>query len=113
VTARLCEACGVAFEGHGLRKYCDGCNDGRGHVRGNRTELTCVECEAAFVGRPDRVVCSRRCGDARYARLHPAAFAAKRRHHDVRVADRRRRAELRELRREVRELRQRAILRGS
>jgi len=33
----------------------------------------CSECGEPLVGRPNRVVCSRRCKDRRYRRLHPEA----------------------------------------
>jgi hypothetical protein len=39
----------------------------------------CVECGAPFMGHPTRLVCSRRCKDARYRRLHPDEYAAKQR----------------------------------
>jgi hypothetical protein len=35
------------------------------------TQLKCVECEEDFEGRKGRLVCSRRCKDRCYARLHP------------------------------------------
>jgi endogenous inhibitor of DNA gyrase (YacG/DUF329 family) len=50
----------------------------RNALRGERPELRCSECESPLVGR-QRVVCSRRCKDARYRRLHPEAYAAKQR----------------------------------
>ncbi len=38
----------------------------------------CSECgEEITDGRRDRLVCSRRCKDARYRRLHPEEYAAK------------------------------------
>jgi hypothetical protein len=41
--------------------------------------LVCVECGGGFVGRKDRLLCSRRCKDRRYARLHPEALREKKR----------------------------------
>src|SRR5687768_3491073 len=41
--------------------------------------LRCVECGGEFEGRPDRLVCSRRCKDRRYARFHPETLKAKER----------------------------------
>jgi hypothetical protein len=43
------------------------------------TGHVCPECGATFHGRKNWVVCSRRCKDARYARLHPVELAAKKR----------------------------------
>jgi len=43
-----------------------------------RVELSCVECGAVFEGRAGQLVCGRRCKDARYRRLHPEAYRAKR-----------------------------------
>ena len=51
-------------------------------------ERWCTECGKLLEGKA-RLVCSRRCADARYVRLHPEAFAAKRRRHDERVRARR------------------------
>jgi hypothetical protein len=51
----------------------------------------CSECEAELDSHA-KVVCSRRCKDARYRRLHPAEFAAARRRHDQRVRERKRAA---------------------
>jgi hypothetical protein len=48
------------------------------------TERTCVECGGTFVGRKDKLLCSRRCKDTRYERLHPEAYAAKRRRKEAR-----------------------------
>ena len=42
-------------------------------------KLRCVECGGEFGGRKDRLLCSRRCKDRRYARLHPAELATKER----------------------------------
>ena len=43
--------------------------------RGPRPELACSECGDPLQGQ-SRVVCSRRCAEARYRRLHPEAYAA-------------------------------------
>ena len=48
------------------------------------TSLVCVECGAGFLGRKDRLVCSPRCKDRRYARLHPAEYRAKQKRKDAR-----------------------------
>jgi hypothetical protein len=42
-------------------------------------EVRCEECGTAFLGRPNRVVCSRRCKDARYRRLHLVEYREKER----------------------------------
>jgi hypothetical protein len=47
-------------------------------------KLRCVECGVVFEGRKDRLVCSRRCKDARYRRLHPEAAREKQRRKDER-----------------------------
>jgi hypothetical protein len=46
-------------------------------------KLQCVECGEAFEGRPNRLVCSRRCKDRRYARLHPEQVREKNRRHQA------------------------------
>lgn len=43
------------------------------------TPLVCVECGTGFVGRKGRLLCSRRCKDRRYARLHPDKLRDKKR----------------------------------
>jgi hypothetical protein len=43
------------------------------------TKLKCAECGEGFEGRRDRVVCSRRCKDRRYGRLHPEELREKQR----------------------------------
>jgi hypothetical protein len=48
------------------------------------TKLTCTECGEEFYGRKDRLVCSRRCKDARYRRLHPEEYRAKQGRYRVR-----------------------------
>ena len=50
------------------------------------SKLTCVECGASFEGRKDRLVCSRRCKDRRYARLHPDRLREKKRRRAERLA---------------------------
>jgi hypothetical protein len=40
-------------------------------------ELECVECGEKFEGRPHAKLCSRRCKDKRYRRLHPEQVRAK------------------------------------
>lgn len=52
--------------------------------RGESRERTCTECGVVFEGRLNQLVCGRRCRDARYRRLHPAEYAAKRRRKDAR-----------------------------
>jgi hypothetical protein len=46
-------------------------------------KLECVECGEAFEGRPNRLVCSRRCKDLRYARHHPEQVREKNRRHQA------------------------------
>ena len=53
--------------------------------RGPRTLVWCSECGGPLDGR-QRVVCSARCRDARYCRLHPDPYAAK----EARKVERRR-----------------------
>ena len=53
-------------------------------------KLKCVECGHAFEGRKGRLVCSRRCKDKRYARLHPEKLRTKERRHQARDRARRR-----------------------
>lgn len=53
------------------------------------SQLTCVECGVLFEGPKNRLLCSRRCKDARYARLHPVEHRAKRRRKDARRRERR------------------------
>jgi len=45
-------------------------------------KLRCVECGGEFEGRKGKLLCSRRCKDRRYARLHPEAVRAKQRRKD-------------------------------
>ena len=42
-------------------------------------KLRCVECGGEFEGRRGKLICSRRCKDRRYARLHPEALREKQR----------------------------------
>jgi hypothetical protein len=50
-------------------------------------KLRCVECGGEFEGRKGKLICSRRCKDRRYARLHPEALREKqRRKYDRRKA---------------------------
>lgn len=42
-------------------------------------KLRCVECGAEFEGRKGELICSRRCKDRRYARLHPDELREKQR----------------------------------
>jgi hypothetical protein len=48
------------------------------------TELVCSECSEGFLGRPNKLTCSRKCKDARYRRLHPDEYQAKRQRIDAR-----------------------------
>ena len=59
----------------------DECNERR---RVPPSKLTCVECGDEFDGRRNRLLCSRRCKDRRYARLHPEAVREKQRRKDGR-----------------------------
>ena len=43
------------------------------------SKLTCVECGGEFEGRKGKLICSRRCKDRRYARLHPEELREKQR----------------------------------
>jgi hypothetical protein len=44
---------------------------GEGAGEAKPVRRTCSECGVEFEGRPNRVVCSPRCRDRRYRRLHP------------------------------------------
>lgn len=55
-------------------------------------QRTCTECGTEFEGRSDRLVCSRKCKDRRYKRLHPVEWKAKRARYDRRRQERKRRA---------------------
>jgi hypothetical protein len=46
-------------------------SESRGYVPRQPVSRICTECGAEFLGRPNRLTCSRRCIDARYRRLHP------------------------------------------
>jgi hypothetical protein len=102
---RNCKRCGATFEqprGPGRqRKYCTSCSPKNFWLEHNRervnagrrakpVQLTCTECGATFEGRPNRLVCSRRCKDARYRRLHPEAYKAKQRRKQARLRERKR-----------------------
>jgi hypothetical protein len=43
------------------------------------SKLRCVECGGEFEGRKGKLICSRRCKDRRYARLHPEELREKQR----------------------------------
>ncbi|MGZ4379614.1 MAG: hypothetical protein ACXVRY_16260 [Gaiellaceae bacterium] len=43
------------------------------------SKLTCVECGGEFEGRKGKLICSRRCTDRRYARMHPEELREKQR----------------------------------
>jgi hypothetical protein len=58
-------------------------------------KLLCTECGGEFEGRKGRLVCSRRCKDARYTRRHPEKAKAKAARHQRRV-----RARLKQTKRE-------------
>jgi hypothetical protein len=49
-------------------------------------KLTCAECGAVFEGPKNRLLCSRRCKDRRYARLHPDKLREKKRRRAERLA---------------------------
>lgn len=96
-----CAACGgelPAQQGRGRpRKFCAVCvppgdtaawraaNPDRVHEYNESRRVSvrtfyCVECRRPFAStRSDRLVCSRRCKDARYRRLHPEVVRAKER----------------------------------
>ena len=82
-----CQLCGATFAAHPgrgrPRKYCVECAS-----RKNRQpyqpvglrDITCVECGDHFTARTLAAkLCSRRCKDRRYARLHPEMLAEKKR----------------------------------
>jgi len=50
--------------------------------------VKCSECDVEFEAETIRVVCSRRCKDRRYRRLHPVEYAAKRARKDARRRER-------------------------
>ena len=54
----------------------DECNERR---RVPPSKLRCVECGGEFEGRKGKLICSRRCKDRRYARLHPEELREKQR----------------------------------
>jgi endogenous inhibitor of DNA gyrase (YacG/DUF329 family) len=51
-------------------------------------KVKCSECDVEFEAVTSRVVCSRRCKDRRYRRLHPVEYAAKRARKDARRRER-------------------------
>ena len=59
------------------------------------SKLECVECGVVFEGPKNRLLCSRRCKDRRYARLHPEALRKKKQRYFRRQRER---AELARLR---------------
>ena len=73
----------------GLSSWCRQCHNAasrrsRAGIRATPVELTCTECGTTFLGRRGRLVCSRKCTDARYRRLHPDAYREKRKRIDAR-----------------------------
>ena len=52
------------------------------------SQLACSECGTSFEGRKDRLICSRRCKDARYSRQRPETWRAKRRRYQARRRER-------------------------
>ena len=48
-------------------------------LRTTPAKLRCVECGGDFEGRKGKLICSRRCKDRRYARLHPEELQEKQR----------------------------------
>jgi hypothetical protein len=69
-----CRACSAEATRQWRMRHRDELNERR---RIPPTKLKCAECGEGFEGRRDRVVCSRRCKDRRYARLHPEELRAK------------------------------------
>jgi len=84
-----CRDCGAAANREWRERNRDAYNASR---RVPPAKLECVECGKPFEGRSDRLVCSRRCKDRRYARHHPEQVKEKNRRHQ---ADRRARARTR------------------
>ena len=83
---RWCEACGSPFNSEAAAEVPTSCRVCRRAVskevelarrRLPPHEAECTECSVKFVGRKDQLVCSRRCKDRRYCRLHPVEYAAK------------------------------------
>jgi hypothetical protein len=50
------------------------------------SQLECVECGGSFEGPKNRLLCSRRCKDRRYARLHPDKLREKKRRRTERLS---------------------------
>jgi hypothetical protein len=71
-----CRECCTVAAGETRARYRDRYNERR---RVPPSKLACVECGEEFEGRRDRLLCSRRCKDLRYARLHPEALREKQR----------------------------------
>jgi len=104
-----CLACGrlIVYWGRGRRKFCEVCtpsgSSGAAWRAANPERVAaynearrvpsspraCPECGTVFEGRPNKFLCgARRCRDARYKRLHPAEYAAKRARKDRRRRER-------------------------
>lgn len=106
-----CESCGGEIAQHAgrgrPRKFCKVCRPTESRRKTEAQRLadnaarrvkyraanppavrSCLECGATIIGRPDRKVCSRKCKDSRFARLHPIEYAAARARHAERVAER-------------------------
>lgn len=85
---KWCESCGSPFDSEAAAVVPTSCRVCR-RAAAKETELArrrlplheleCTECGVTFVGRKDQKVCSRRCKDRRYCRLHPVEYAAKQR----------------------------------
>jgi len=58
--------------------------DSSGALDAKRAELTCSECGETFEGWRGRLICSPRCKDRRFKRLHPEQARAKQRRKDAR-----------------------------
>lgn len=86
---RICARCGRWLSAEhfranselksGLHSYCRACHaafsrEWYAERRIPLTEHVCTECGTKFLGRRGKLVCSRRCTDARYRRLHPEAY---------------------------------------
>ena len=97
-----CELCGrwfTQFRGPGRpRLFCPSCMPPgtfrrRPYVPVGPRVLVCVECGETFTAQASALVCSRRCKDARYRRLHPEAERARQARKDARRRARARRGE--------------------
>jgi hypothetical protein len=69
-----CRVCSAAATRQWRMRRRDELNERR---RVPLSKLRCVECGAKFEGRKGKLLCSRRCKDRRYARLHPDKMRAK------------------------------------